>query len=140
MVQSLVPIEFRRENMKYLCMLYLDGAQMQALTEAERQDLDRQSLAYDESLKEQGRFLEAEALQPPAAAVTLRFRKGEYSVTDGPFAETNEHLGGFILVEARDKQEAIEIASKIPVARFGGAEVRPIIENPVLEYWKERGQ
>jgi hypothetical protein len=62
------------------------------------------------------------------------------SVTDGPFVETHEHVGGFILVEARDKNEAIEIASKIPVARFGGAEVRRIIENRMIEYWKERGQ
>jgi len=62
------------------------------------------------------------------------------SVTDGPFVETHEHLGGFILVEARDKNEAIDIASKIPVARFGGAEVRPIIESLMLEYRKEKGQ
>ena len=125
--------------MKYLCMVDLDGAQMHSLSEAERQELDRQSLDYDERLKEHGHFVAAEALQPPAAAVTLRFRKGIFSVTDGPFVETHEHLGGFILVEAHDKDEAIEIASRIPVARFGGAEVRPIIENPMLEYWKERG-
>jgi len=125
--------------MKYLCMVYLDGAQMHSLSEAEREELDRQSLDYDKTLKGQGSFVAAEALQPPASAVTLRFTKGEFSVTDGPFVETREHLGGFILVEAHDKDEAIEIASKIPVARFGGAEVRPIIENPMLEYWKERG-
>jgi hypothetical protein len=129
----------RRTSMKYLCMVYLDGAQMHSLSEAERQELDRQSLEYDETLKGQGSFFAAEALQPPATAVTLRFTKGEFSVTDGPFVETHEHLGGFILVEAHDKDEAIEIASKIPVARFGGAEVRPIIENPMLEYGKERG-
>lgn len=126
--------------MKYLCMVYLDGGQMQSLSGAERQELDRQSLAYDETLKGQGRFIVAQALQPPAAAVTLRFGKGEISVTDGPFVETHEHLGGFILIEARDKDEAMDIASKIPVARFGGVEVRPIIENPMLEHWKERGQ
>jgi hypothetical protein len=126
--------------MKYLCMVYLDGAQMHSLSEAERQELDRQSLDYDERLKEHGNFVAAEAPQPPAAAVTLRFSEGKFSVTDGPFVETHEHLGGFILVEARDKDEAIGIASKIPVARFGGAEVRPIIENPTIEYWKERSQ
>lgn len=126
--------------MKYLCMVYLDDAQMQSLSEVGRQELDRQSLAYDETLRGQGNFLAAEALQPPAVGVTLRFRKGEFSVTDGPFAETHEHLGGFILIEARDKSHAIEIASNIPVARFGGAEVRPIIENPSIEYWKETGQ
>jgi hypothetical protein len=125
--------------MKYLCMVYLDGAQVHSLSEAERQELDRQSLEYDETLKGQGSFVAAEALQPPATAVTLRFRKGEFSVTDGPFVETHEHLGGFILVEAQNKDEAIEIASKIPVARFGGAEVRPIIETPRLEHWKEKG-
>jgi hypothetical protein len=125
--------------MKYLCMVYLDGAQMHSLSEAERQELDRQSLDYDETLKGEGSFVAAEALQPPARSVTLRFTKGEFSVTDGPFVDTHEHLGGFILVEAHDKNEAIEIASKIPVARFGGAEVRPIIEKPMLEYWKERG-
>jgi hypothetical protein len=84
--------------MKYLCMVYLDGAQMHSLSEAEREELDRQSLDYDETLKGQGSFVAAEALQPPAAAVTLRFRKGEYFVTDGPFVETHEHLGGFSLV------------------------------------------
>jgi hypothetical protein len=111
--------------MKYLCMVYLDGTQMQSLSQAERQELDCQSVAYDETLKRQGNFVAAEALQPPATAVTIRFRNGEMSVTDGPFVETHEHLGGFILVEARDKNQAIGIASKIPVARFGGAEVRP---------------
>lgn len=126
--------------MKYLCMVYLDGAQMQSLSEGGRRELDRQSLAYDDTLKRQGNFLAAEGLQPPASSVTLRFRKGEFSVTNGPFAETHEHLGGFILIEARDKVEAIDIASKIPVARFGGAEVRPIVENPTIEYWKERDQ
>jgi len=126
--------------MKYLCMVYLDGAQMQSLSEAERQELDRQSAAYDEDLTRRGNFIAAEALQPPAAAVTIRFKQGEMSVTDGPFVETHEHLGGFILVEARDKNEAIDIASKIPVARFGGAEVRPIIESLMLEYRKEKGQ
>jgi hypothetical protein len=129
--------ERARKSMKYLCMVYLDGAQMQSLSQAERRELDRQSLTYDESLKAKEQFVAAEALQPPASAVTLRFRKGEMAVTDGPFVETHEHLGGFILVEARDKEEAIEIASGIPVVHFGGAEVRPIIENPVLEYWKE---
>jgi hypothetical protein len=126
--------------MKYLCMVYLDGTQMQSLSQAERRELDRQSVAYDQTLEGQGNFVAAEALQPPATAVTIRFTNGEMSVTDGPFAETHEHLGGFILVEARDKDEAIGIASKIPVARFGGAEVRPIIENPTIEYWKERAQ
>ena len=126
--------------MKYLCMVYLDGAQMQFLSQAERQELDRQSVAYDQTLKGRGNFVAAEALQPPATAVTIRFTNGEMSVTDGPFVETHEHLGGFILVEARDKDEAIDVASKIPVARFGGTEVRPIIEKPMLEYWKERGQ
>jgi hypothetical protein len=126
--------------MKYLCMVYLDGAQMQSLSQADGQELDRQSLAYNETLKRQGNFVTAEALQPPPTAVTIRFTNGEMSVTDGPFVETHEHVGGFILVEARDKNEAIEIASKIPVARFGGAEVRRIIENRMIEYWKERGQ
>jgi hypothetical protein len=131
--------EHTRNWMKYLCMVYLDGTQMQSLSGAERQALDHQSLTYDEALKGQGKFVAAEALQPPIAAVTLRFTKGEFSVTDGPFIETHQHLGGFILVEAQGKNEAIDIASKIPVARFGGVEVRPIIENPRLEYWKERG-
>jgi hypothetical protein len=130
----------RRNYMKYLCMVYLDGAQMQSLSQADGQELDRQSVAYNETLKRQGNFVTAEALQPPPTAVTIRFTNGEMSVTDGPFVETHEHVGGFILVEAQDKNEAIEIASKIPVARFGGAEVRRIIEKRTIEYWKERGQ
>jgi hypothetical protein len=132
--------DLRRKYMKYLCMVYLDGAQMQSLSQADGLELDRQSVAYNEILEGKGNFVAAEALQPPATAVTIRFTNGEMSVTDGPFVETHEHLGGFILVETQDKNEAIGIASKIPVARFGGAEVRPIIENPMLEYWKQRGQ
>lgn len=124
--------------MKFLCMLYLDKRQLEALSPVEQNDLDRSSFAYDESLKEKGCYIAAEALQSPSAAVTLRFKNGEFSVIEGPFAETEEHLGGFILIDAQDKSEVIDIASKIPVARFGGAEVRPIVGHPALENWKDQ--
>jgi hypothetical protein len=95
---------------------------------AERQAFDVESLEYDVELKAAGHLLAAEALQSPDSAVLVRVRAGNISTTDGPYAETKEHLGGFILVEARDLNDAIRIASGIPLARLGTIEVRPIYD------------
>jgi hypothetical protein len=100
---------------------------LDALSKSESDALTAESLAYDEVLQKSGHFIAAEALQPVHAATTIRARTGKLSVTDGPFAETNEQLGGFILINAKDL-EAIQVASKIPVIRLGGVEVRPIKE------------
>jgi hypothetical protein len=112
--------------MRYLCSVWFDGTKLDTMSPAEKETLDRDSLAYDEELVRQGHFIAAEALQSPSTAVTVRVRGGKASTTDGPFIETKEHLGGFILIEARDLNDAIRIASGIPLAKLGAIEVRPI--------------
>src|SRR6266481_4359530 len=114
--------------MRYLCAVYLELKNMEMLSPAEGTTLDRDSIAYDEELRGSGHYVASDALQPANAARTLRVRNGKLSVTDGPFAETKEMLGGFILIEARDMDEAIELASKIPMAKHGSIEVRPVME------------
>jgi hypothetical protein len=114
--------------MKYLCMVFLDENNLAALSKRELQDLNDESLDYNDTLQTSGHFVAAQALQSVQTAATLRARGGEITVTDGPFVETNEHIGGFILIEARDRNEAIQAASKIPVLRLGAVEVRPVLE------------
>ncbi len=114
--------------MKYLCLVYFDGTVLDKMSEPEKIAFDNESLAYDEELQRSGHFIAAEALESVKSAVTVRMRNGKISTTDGPFTETKEQLGGFILIEARDLNDAIQVAAKIPLARFGGIEVRPIWE------------
>ena len=113
--------------MEYLCLIYLDEKQIGALSKEEAEILDRDSLGYDEELRRSGHYITSRALSAPATAMSLRPRSGSPATTDGPFVETKEHLGGFILINARDINEAQQVAAKIPVARFGGVEVRPIM-------------
>jgi hypothetical protein len=110
---------------KYLCAVYLEPGTLQRLSAAERADLDRDSLAYDEELVKKGHFVAAAALQAVKTAKTVRNREGKLSIIDGPFAETKEALCGFIFIEARDMEEALQIAGKIPMAKYGSIEVRP---------------
>ena len=105
--------------MKYLCLVYGEEQKMGELD-------DRKCLACDQDLRERGQCIASEALEPVATATTVRVRNGRVSVTDGPFAETKEQLAGFYLVEARDLNEAIQIAAKIPPVEVGSVEVRPI--------------
>jgi hypothetical protein len=114
--------------MKYLCLVVVDEKKLDALSAKESEALTDESLTYDEVLRKGGHFLAAQALESVQAATTIRLRGGKVSITDGPFAETHEQIGGFILMEARDLNEAIQLASKIPVLRLGGIEVRPIKE------------
>jgi hypothetical protein len=114
--------------MKYLLMVFYDEKKLSALSDPEFQTLTEESLDYDDVLRKEGHFIAAQALQSVHSASTLRVRNGKVSLTDGPFAETNEQIGGFILIEARDLNEAIQVASKVPVVRLGGIEVRPIQE------------
>lgn len=114
--------------MKYLCSVFFDEKKLDALSKEESETLDRESLAYDEVLQNGGHFLAAQALESIDAATTVRLAGGKVLVTDGPFAETREQIGGFILIEARDLDEAIELASRIPVVRLGGVEIRPVKE------------
>lgn len=114
--------------MKYLCMIFLDEKKLDALSKEESQALDDASLDYDEVLRKGGHLLANQALERVRAAVTIRPGRGKAMTVDGPFAETREQIGGFILIEAKDMQEAIRLASEIPVVRMGGVEVRPIKE------------
>jgi hypothetical protein len=107
--------------MKYLCLVYLDPDKLRAVPDSE-------CLACGNGFRESGMLVAAEALQPVDMATTVRVRNGKVSVVDGPFAETKEHLAGFYLLDARDLNHAIQLASKIPPAREGSIEVRPVRE------------
>ena len=110
--------------MKYLCLVYGEEGALQAMD-------DRHCVAFDEEVRKSGHCVASEALQPVSTATTVRVRNGKLSVTDGPFAETKEILAGFYMIEARDLNEAIQIASRIPPAAVGSIEVRPI--RPIRE-------
>jgi len=112
--------------MRYLCLAYEEENKLNVLTRSEWDVLRGETLDYVEELKRRGHIVSAEALQSTRRAATVRVRNGNVSITDGPFAETKEQLGGFFLINARDLNEAIQVASKWPSARFGSIEVRPI--------------
>jgi hypothetical protein len=114
--------------MRYVCLVYLVESEMGAMTKPEADLCTAESLAYDDALRRAGHLVVAHALQPVETATTVRVRGGKLFTTDGPFAETKEQLGGFILIEARDLNEAIQVAARIPLARRGSIEVRPIWE------------
>ncbi|MGH7304062.1 MAG: YciI family protein [Candidatus Rokuibacteriota bacterium] len=114
--------------MRYMCLVYMVEKDMVEMTKRELDVCLDESLAYDAALRKAGRLIAAHALQPVETATTIRVRNGTLSATDGPFAETKEQLGGFMLIEARDLNDAIQAASKIPMARRGSIEVRPIRE------------
>jgi hypothetical protein len=111
--------------MKYMLLIYNDE---QALTEAERKDCYAESTQLAHDLKSNGQYLSANPLHPTAMATSIRVRDGKRLVTDGPFAETREQLGGYFLIDAKDLDEAIAVAARIPMARKGTVEVRPVIE------------
>ena len=116
--------------MKYLCLVYGEESQIATLD-------DHECLQYDEGLRASGRVVASEALQPIEMATTVRVRNGRLAITDGPFAETKEQLAGFYLIEARDLNEAIQVAAKIPPARVGSIEVRPV--RPIRERPRSAG-
>ena len=110
--------------MKYLCLVYLDEQRLDALP-------DNDCVDYDEEIRKSGHCIASEALQSVHTATTVRVRNGKVSVTDGPFAETKEQLAGFYLIEAKDLNDAIRIAAKIPPAHVGSIEIRPV--RPIRE-------
>jgi hypothetical protein len=112
--------------MKYLCMIFYDEKKETAMSESEVQALTDQALDYDDVMRKGGHYITSGALEPTHASTTLRMGGGKFSITDGPFAETNEQVGGFIVIEARDLNEAIQVASRMPPALMGGVEIRPI--------------
>jgi hypothetical protein len=111
-------------SMKYLCLVYLEEKRLEEVS-------DHHCVTFDQSIRDSGHCIASEALQSVQTATTVRLRNGKVSITDGPFAETKEQLAGFYLVEARDLNEAIQIASRIPPAAVGSIEVRPI--RPIRE-------
>jgi len=112
--------------MKYLCLAYEAEQDLKSLSREEWLALRQETLDYVAALRERGELLDTQALQSPTRARVARVRDGKGSVTDGPFAETKEQIGGYFLIEARDDEHALEIAAHWPSARIGGIEVRPI--------------
>ena len=111
--------------MKYMLLVYLDE---QAMSDAEREHCYVESAQLAQDLNTSGQYLDASPLHPVAMATSVRVRDGRRVVTDGPFAETREQLGGYYLIDARDLDEALGIAERIPPARFGTVEIRPVLE------------
>jgi hypothetical protein len=111
--------------MKYICLGYIDQKKWEDVSESERNALMDECFAYDDVLRDNGHFAGGEALQSARDAVTLRYGNGKVSVTDGPYAETKEQLGGILVLEARDLNHAIQLMSKHPGVRVGPFEIRP---------------
>jgi len=115
-------------NMRYLCLIYDDESQMVARPKDQADTMNAEYFNFTDGIKKSGQYLGGEALQPTTTATTVRMRAGKVSTTDGPYAETKEQLGGYYLINAKDLNEAIQVASRIPSARSGSVEVRPIRE------------
>lgn len=114
--------------MRFICMGYADPAKFSELSSEEMESMMEECFDYDDELRRGGHFLGGEALQGAESAVTLRFRQGKVAVTDGPYAETKEYLGGILILEARDLNHAISLMSKHPGVRVGPFEIRPADE------------
>ena len=114
--------------MKYLCLICAEKV-MEQMSEAEAEKHFADYAEFTADIRKSGHFIDCNRLMPPAAATTIRVRKGQVSMTDGPFVETKEQLGGYYLIEARDLNEAIQVAARIPGAWIGCVEVRPIADD-----------
>ena len=124
--------------MKYLCLVYADEKTIAALSEGEWGAVVAENLDLCEELRVSGHYVSAAPLDSVKSAATVRVRNGKVSTVDGPFAETKEQLGGYYLIEARDLAEAIQVAGRIPGARFGSIEVRPLLAHDPREPWTRR--
>ena len=113
--------------MKYLCLIYDEEKKLAAMPKSEGDAIMGEYFAFTEGIKKSGHYLGGNALQPVQTATTVRVRNGKVSTTDGPFAETTEQLGGYYLIEAKNLDDAIQVAAKIPSSRIGSIEVRPIM-------------
>ncbi|MCX5567829.1 YciI family protein [Kaistia nematophila] len=113
--------------MQFACLVYVDGDAMAALSSEEQAQLTDETIAQDWALRQAGRLILARPLQAPTTAAIVRVRAGRATVTDGPFAEAKEMLGGFLIIEADDRDQAIAVAKASPMARMGSIEVRPIL-------------
>jgi len=114
--------------MKYLCLIYDDEQEMMKRPRDDTGKMSADYLTFTEGIRKSGHYLGGDALQPTHTATTVRSRAGKVSTTDGPFAETKEQLGGYYLIEAKDLNDAIQVAARIPSAKFGSVEVRPVHE------------
>jgi hypothetical protein len=112
--------------MRYICLVHFEHEKLTSQSEADRREFDRRSLAYDEDLKARGHLVHAEAIEGGDSAVLVRVRNGKTATTDGPYIETKEQMAGFVLIEARDMTEAVQLAAHIPLAELGTIEVRPV--------------
>lgn len=119
--------------MKYLCLIYVDQGKWDALTPEEHRALAMETSLFNDELCASGRSLGCTRLQPIETASTVRVGAGGPIVIDGPYAETKEHLGGYVLLDARDMNDAIRLAAKFPPARHGCIEVRPVLERSLLD-------
>ena len=124
--------------MKYICLGYIEEKKWETLPESERNTLMDECFAYDDELKKNGHFVGGEALQSAQNAITLRWRNGKVVVTDGPFAETKEQLGGLLVLEARDLNHAIQLMSKHPGVKAGPFEIRPVEDITAIVAESER--
>jgi hypothetical protein len=114
--------------MRYLCLIYEDEKAWQSVTQAEMEKGMAEYNAFTESIKKNGNYIGGEALQPTPTAKSVKVRNGKVSTTDGPYVETKEQLGGYYLIKAKDLNDAVQVASRIPGAKNGTVEVRPIME------------
>jgi len=114
--------------MRYLCLIYDEEKKLGTMPQSESDAFMGEYFAFTEGIRKSGHYLGGEALQAVSTATTVRVRNGKLSTTDGPFAETKEQLGGYYLINARDLNDAIQVASRIPSARLGSVEVRPVWE------------
>jgi len=116
------------DAMRYLCLIYENEKAWESKPQAELEAIMGEYFAFTEGIRSNGKLVAGEALQPTPTATTVRVRNGKISTTDGPYAETKEQLGGFYLIDAKDLNDAIQVAAKIPGARDGSIEVRPVID------------
>jgi hypothetical protein len=114
--------------MRYLCLIYEDEKNWEKMPKQQADSMMGEYFAFTDGIRKSGHYIGGEALQPTQSATTVRVRNGKISTTDGPFAETKEQLGGYYLIKAKDLNDAIQIASKIPSARLGEIEIRPVVE------------
>jgi hypothetical protein len=114
--------------MKYLCLIYSEEAQWPKMPKGEADKWLGEYMEFTDSITKSGHYVGSNRLQPTHAATTVRIRNGKLSTTDGPFAETKEQLGGYYLIDARDLNDALQVAARIPGARHGSVEVRPVME------------
>lgn len=119
--------------MKFMCMAYEEESTLNELSKEEWHALRQETLDYVDELRQSGRLIATHPLRSATTASTLRVRNDEVLVTDGPFAEAKEHIGGYFLIEAKDREEALRIAAKWPSARIGSIEVRPVEEELRME-------